>query len=391
MKILYSLPHPSHRLDTPGAGHTVRANALLNALENLSCDVIRDQAAAQQTGKTASGTYRGLVKRVLPRPIALALRDRGRVAFGKQYGHRLAALAQQHRPDVILQTHIAYSLSGKIAAEAAGVPLVLDDVAPSWEEERAYGTGSAKLARETHHAMMTAAGLCVAVCGPMRRALEDDGVPPDKLITVPNGVPDDVLRTTIDADAVRAQYQFGTEAVVIVWVGSFQPYHRVDLLVEAFAHVAAHHPNARLLLVGDGTERPPAEQLVNKLAIAHRVTFTGQVPHDRVPQHIAAGDIAVIPAHATYTNPMKLYEYMALGVASVAPRHATITEIGTPDVDLLTFPPGDANALAATLIRLIQDPTLRNRLGAGARSTIAQGHTWQDRAHTLLHAMERLV
>lgn len=389
MKIVYSLPHPSHRLDEKGAGHTVRANAILSALESLGVEIIRDQAA-QGGSQAAAKTYRDVAKRFIPRPIAMRMRDSARVVFGKQYGERLTEIVRQHQPDVILQTHIAFSLSGKIASEATGVPLVLDDVAPSWEEKQLYGVGNARAAVETHRETTGHAQLCAAVSRAMRRFLMEDGIPDHKLIALPNGIDDRIFHPHIDGSAVREQYGFDNNTVVIVFVGSFQPYHRVDWLLEAFSRVQTVR-RVRLLLVGAGRMQPEAEALTRNLDLTERVIFTGGVDYQRVPEYVAASDIAIMPATNTYGNPMKVYEYMALGKAVIGPDQETIREIGTHEHDILTFEPENIDAMAATLMRVIDDETLRERLGDQAAETIIHDHTWRKRGEALLSAIEARV
>jgi glycosyltransferase involved in cell wall biosynthesis len=69
------------------------------------------------------------------------------------------------------------------------------------------------------------------------------------------------------------------------------------------------------------------------LALDHnlqeRVTFTGVVPRERIPEYVAAFDIALQPAVVPYASPLKVFEYLALGKAIVAPRQPNIEEILT--------------------------------------------------------------
>ncbi|MEL6405962.1 MAG: glycosyltransferase family 4 protein [Chloroflexota bacterium] len=389
MKILYSLPHPSHRLDTEGAGHTVRANAMLAALESLGAEIVTDQAAGEGS-QTAATTYRQLVKKMIPRPVALRIRDRARVSFGKSYGERLTEAVKQHQPDVILQTHIAFSLSGQIASSATGVPLVLDDVAPSWEEKQQYGVGNQQAAEDTHKAITGQAKLCVAVSEPMRRFLEEDGIAPEKLLKVPNGINADIFNANVDGSAIRAEYGFADDTIVIVFVGSFQPYHRVDLLLHAFQQLETAQ-DVRLLLVGEGRQRQEAVDLAEKIGVADKTVFTGYVDYHDVPRYASAGDIAIMPATNTYGNPMKVYEYMALGKAVLAPDYETITEIGTHGEDLMTFETEKIASIEQTLATVIEDADLRQRLGTAAAQTIASEHTWEKRGETLLGAIEGIL
>lgn len=389
MKILYSLPHPSHQLEDKGAGHTVRAKAMLQALENLGCDIIRHQAA-QDGSQVAAKTYRQIMKKMIPAPIAMRMRDSGRVMFGKQYGERLADAVRQHNPDFILQTHIAFSLSGKVASELTGVPLVLDDVAPSWEEQKLYGVGSQKLAKDTHQQITSHARLCVAVSNAMRRYLIEDGIPDEKLIAVPNGIDEQIFHPGINGNHVRESYGFDRETVVIVFVGSFQPYHRVDWLLEAFSRVQTLR-KAHLLLVGGGRMQSEAEKLSHNLGVQDRVTFTGSVDYQRVPEYIAASNVAIMPATNSYGNPMKVYEYMAMGKAVLAPNQETIIEIGTHGKDLFTFEPENIDSMAAALMKVIDNELFRNQLASEAGKTVAHDHTWGKRAEALLTAVEEKI
>lgn len=389
MRILYSLPHPADKLGS-GAGHVIRASAMLAALESLGHTILRVEAASEGSGgggKAAVGIYRNVVKKLMPRPLAMRMRDMGRIKFGQGYGRRLIEIIERERPDVILETHIAFSLAGASASEATGVPLVLDDVAPAWEEEQQYGVGLKQAARSIHHDVTARASLLVAVNKTLRQYLIDEGQAAEKVVVVENGIDDSIFRLGLDGSPMRQKYAIPADAVVIVFVGSFQPYHRVDLLLRAFARVTA--PQVRLLLVGQGQTSAESRVLAEQLGVLERTIFTGGVAYNEVPAHLAAGDIAIMPATNEYGNPMKIYEYMALGKVVVAPNQPTITEIATHDQDSYLFPREDIDGMAAALNALITDSALRQRLGT-AGSRLAAEHTWRKRAETLTEAMRRV-
>lgn len=389
MKILYSLPHPSDRLGSQQAGHVIRATALLAALETLGNEVIHLQASTEQKTQAAVGIYRKMVKRMLPRPVAMRMRDTARIAHGRRYAQRLIEAVEQNRPDVILETHIAFSLAGKIASEQTGIPLILDDVAPAWEEEQEYGVGLKEQARQIHREVTGRASLLVAVNNTIRRFLIEGGVPERKLITVENGIDMRFFRNDIDACQRRKQYGIPDKAIVIVFVGSFQLYHRVDLLLEAFARLQTAQPT-HLLLVGEGQRSTECKALAQRLHLLDRTTFTGSVPYQDVASYVAAGDIAIMPATNDYGNPMKVYEYMAMGKAVAAPNQPTITEIATHGKDAYLFERDNIDAMALALKTLIEDTALRKQLGAQA-STLAAEHTWEKRATVLSGAMRAVI
>ncbi|MFZ4829134.1 MAG: glycosyltransferase family 4 protein [Phototrophicaceae bacterium] len=391
MKIIYSLPHPYDRLDEEGAGHLVRARAMLNGLEANGHTVIRVQAAqaSGSASQAAVSTYRQVVKRFIPRPIAMQMRDRARVAFGKQYAETLTEIVQRERPDAILETHVAFSLGGTIASEVSGVPLVLDDYAPTQEELKAYGVGSKKLLLDVHQRIIQQATYLVAVNDAMRQLLIEDGVPPHKLITISNGIRKDIFRADLDGSAYRQRYGITSDAVVIVFVGSFQHYHRVDLLLQAFAQLQTNRP-AHLLLVGDGAKAEEARQLCADLHLNERVTFSGQVRYEDVPLHIAMADVAIMPATNDYGDPMKVYEYMAMGKATLAPNQPTITAIGTHAHDIYLFERENVPAMAHALKTVIESDALRQALGAHAITTVVD-YTWERRSQQLAQHIEQAI
>jgi glycosyltransferase involved in cell wall biosynthesis len=274
-----------------------------------------------------------------------------------------------------------------LASRASGVPLVLDDVAPAWEEEQQYGVGLKRAARAIHREVTAQARLLVAVNQTLRQHLLADGQPAKKVIIVPNGIDASLFRADLDGAPIRARYGIPPEAIVIGFVGSFQPYHRVDLLLRAFAQVA--DARARLLLVGQGITSAASQAQAEQLGITARTIFTGSVPYAQVPSYLAAADIAIMPATNDYGNPMKVYEYMAMGKAVVAPEQPTIAEIATHGENAYLFAREDVTAMAAALNALIADSALRERLGAQGRRHAAE-QTWQKRAEQLIEAFRKL-
>ncbi|MDW8298761.1 MAG: glycosyltransferase family 4 protein [Anaerolineae bacterium] len=384
MNILYSLPHPADSLASGQAGHVVRATALLDALESLGHKVQRVEAAKSSSAKASVSLYRNVVRRLLPRPLAMRLRDRMRIRHSERYAQKLLALIERSRPDIVLETHIAFSRAGMLASQLSGVPLVLDDVAPAWEEEQHYGVGLRRAARTIHKEVTTQARLLVAVNQTLYQHLIADGLSADKLVVVPNGIDENLFRADLDGTPIRARYSIPPDSVVIGFVGSFQPYHRVDLLLRAFAQL--DNARARLLLVGQGITSAESQALAAQLGVAQRTIFTGAVPYAQVPSYLAAADIAVMPAANVYGNPMKIYEYMAMGKAVVAPDQPTITEIVTHGENAYLFAREDVSAMATALQTLIADAALRGKLSAQGRRLAAQ-HTWRKRAETLQQAL----
>ena len=107
--------------------------------------------------------------------------------------------------------------------------------------------------------------------------------------------------------------------------------------------------------------------------------FTGRIEHERIPDVLAADDVAVAPLHAGYPwgSPMKLFEYLAAGKATVASANGQIPHVVDDGQTGLLYPAGDSQALAERLAALVREPALRESIGAAARERALREHTWE--------------
>jgi glycosyltransferase involved in cell wall biosynthesis len=386
VRIVQSFPHPSRDLDTDGSGQTVRARALRDALRAAGHDVVTVSRAGGGGGDRAVvDRYRGGAGRRLLGPVRPAVRDAGRIAYGLRNARRVAEAARDHRADAILETHIAFSLSGARAAAATGVPLVVDDLAPIWEE-RTFGVGLGPAADAVWRTVTRRARVLVAVNQPIREALLADVDDAGKLVVVGNGWDPGWADAPRRArDDVLGGYDIAPAALVVVFVGSFLPWHRAEALVEALATAGIARP-WHLLLLGDGPELPATLAAAARHGVVDRVTATGHLSPDAVGAHLRVADIAALPATNAYGNPMKLVEYLAAGVAVVAPRQATVTELCTHDRTAWLCTPGDTAALGDALRTVAHDDALRRRL-AGAAAAAAADLRWDRQADRLVEGM----
>jgi glycosyltransferase involved in cell wall biosynthesis len=157
-------------------------------------------------------------------------------------------------------------------------------------------------------------------------------------------------------------------------------WHGVDRVVRWMATPQAP-AHCHLLVVGDGPVRAELEQLAATLNLSARVTFTGVIDRHRVPEHVAAFDVALQPAVTAYASPLKLMEYLVLGKAVVAPAEPNLREVLTDGENALLFDGSKPASFEEALTRLCADDALRARLAHGARETIGKlDLTWTGNA-----------
>jgi glycosyltransferase involved in cell wall biosynthesis len=215
------------------------------------------------------------------------------------------------------------------------------------------------------------------------------GVSRSKIVVVPNGVDVERFRPDYDASRIRARLGLG-DAPVVGFVGGFQRWHGLDNLVASFAEVASAVPDSRLLLIGDGSERPAVTRRINELGIAAKVVMTGLVSQRQVPEMLAAIDVAVLPYPALprelWFSPLKLYEYMAAGRAIVASRSGQVADVVNDGDSGVLVTAGDVTELTRAIIMLLNDGKLRARLGHNARQQAVERHSW-DSSVTVLEGI----
>jgi phosphatidyl-myo-inositol alpha-mannosyltransferase len=179
---------------------------------------------------------------------------------------------------------------------------------------------------------------------------------------IPNGIAVERFLAAVPADLGP-----GTK---VAFVGRLHRRKGFPTAVEAFGALAAGRPDLRMVVVGDGVDRAALDQL--DPATRARVVHLGTRPNADLPSILAACDAFMAPNTGGESFGLVLLEAMASSVPVVASDIPGFDEIVTDGLDGLLVPPGDADALASGIARLLDDPALAARLVASGRSRAAQ-------------------
>ncbi len=380
-----------------GGGRHLRD--VIRAMARAGHDVL---VIARRLTRSAGDAPPELPCRVLhfPQPSLPGVLRRVPVVDETVYDRRVALFARQAvagrwRPTLIYERHSLLSTAGVALARTLGVPAVLEVNAPlRLERARHEGLRDGLLVRRTERRTLRRATRLIAVSTGVRDHLVAAGVSPARIRVVPNGVDTALFaprpRPSADADGALAGALAPLRGrFVLVFCGTLKPWHDLGPVLEAMAGEPALGRTA-LLVVGDGPGRGALERRAGELGIRGRVVVTGLQPEDRVPELMARADVALVPAPATddhYVSPLKLLEAMAMGLPVVATDLGDVGRVaGGDDPAALLVPPADAGALAAALVRLLDDAPLRRALG-GAGLRRARAHTWD---HVVERSLEGL-
>jgi glycosyltransferase involved in cell wall biosynthesis len=268
-------------------------------------------------------------------------------------------------PDVVYVRGIHLSVTPALAAGRLARPLVVE-LNGLLEHESPPGWRRAAV-RAAHRYTLQRAARVVAVSPRLASALSRDyRFSPDRIDVVPNGA-DLALFRPADRAGARRRLGLPLDRCIAVCAASFYAHHAADLLVEAAAR-------AGVLLVLVGAEGASTEG----------VRRAGRVPHERVPDWLAAADIGVYVLRSPHPDfgfsPLKLFEYMAAGRAVVAatdlPEIRELAE--SAGAGLACLP--EVGALAGALARLAADPEGREAMGRRGRERAERDHGWDRTA-----------
>ncbi|MEU5270568.1 glycosyltransferase family 4 protein [Streptomyces hygroscopicus] len=213
----------------------------------------------------------------------------------------------------------------------------------------------------------------LTVSGSSRREIvEDLGVRPDRIHVVHIGADTGLFSPDPAVPVVPGRIVTTSSADV--------PLKGLGYLVEALAKVRAENPEAHLVVVGKRPQEGPVAAAMARHGLEGAVEFVKGISDAELVDLVRGAQIACVPSlYEGFSLPAA--EAMATGTPLVATTGGAIPEVAGVDGETcLAVPPGDADALATALIRLLGDADLRRRLGAAGRERVLRRFTWEQAA-----------
>jgi glycosyltransferase involved in cell wall biosynthesis len=233
-------------------------------------------------------------------------------------------------------------------------------------------------ARRIVRAVLARATLVLALSEAWRATLQQIS-PRARLEVLPNAVP---------LPALDGSLRPVGRQPTLLFFGEIARHKGVFELAQAFARVAAAFPGLQLVYAGTGRAVAETRELTARLGLGERAEFTGWLEAERKRAVLAGATIFVLPSYVE-GMPMALLEAMSWGLPVIATPVGGVPEIVTHEVDGLLVPPGDVEALAAAVARLMSEPQLRERLGRAARETVATRFSLDSAVERLLGIYRR--
>lgn len=286
---------------------------------------------------------------------------------------RLWRLLRRVRPRVV-HTHTAKAGTlGRIAAVLAGVPVRIHTF-HGHVLHGYFGRVGSALVRATESALARITTRVVAVSEEVAGdlAVRHRAIPRAKIEVVPLGLELDALYgAERRRGELRAELGIAPDAPLLGFVGRLTAVKEPEVLIRAFARIAAAEPRAILLVAGDGDRRSATEAAAARAGLGDRVRFLGW--RDDLDRLWADLDLALLTSRNEGT-PVALIEAAAAAVPAVATRVGGVPAVVLDGETGLLVPRGDDAALAAAALSLLRDPARRRAMGAAARARVRPRH-----------------
>lgn len=198
----------------------------------------------------------------------------------------------------------------------------------------------------------------------------DVGLPPEKLVVIPNGIDADIYPARQPADLTVLGIP--REGRVVTFVGRLEPQKGVQWLVDTASTWLLQLPDCHLLLVGQGRLQGTLETACSSTGIRDRVHFAGW--RTDIPEILAASDLLVLPS-VWEGMPNVLLEAMASRLPAVASDVEGVRELLGPAASQQTVPYRDTEAFVGKVVSLLGDPVLSAAIGQQNRRRIEQEFT----------------
>ena len=180
----------------------------------------------------------------------------------------------------------------------------------------------------------------------------------------------------------------------VLFVGGLEARKGLEFLVLALADIVREIEGARLVVVAKagfkGTDdRRWFEVLAERAGVSDEIEFHESVPQEQLRQMYSDSDVVALPSRMEGWG-LSLMEAMACRIPVVATGVGGVPELVSDGVEGFLVPPGDPKALAGAIVRLLKDPSLRDRMGMAGSQKVLR-YSWDETARTVMDAYEEAL
>lgn len=361
--------------------------------------VVLDDRQMQGSVKIAKHRrfYRN-INRYIPQRLTIIPRDIYDICHDRfPFKRKLEQAVDNIMPDIIFERFTPSHCAGITVARKRGIPIVMEVHSPLEEKEQYFSMDSFPwYSRRVYINSLVKADAIIVVSSAMKKYICNYGISKNKVHVIPNAVEPEMLES-IEPDKVKKvkdRYSLHGKKV-IGFVGSMEPYHGVNNLIEAAVAIVKMEKSAIFMLVGPFRKEEAKKAMLQKIKmknLQHNVILTGGIDRSEIPVYIDCMHVCVIPADSNwYGSPIKLFEYGARGKVVVACRLAPMEDIIDNGEDGIFFDIKKGESLSAKIIYAVRNVDKAAQMGLRLQNKIRDSHTWLHNARRIQNIAENLI
>jgi len=232
--------------------------------------------------------------------------------------------------------------------------------------------------KEVSKTVLKNANAVIALTEDMKREIKK--ICDRNIFVIPNGI--DLKKfENLSRKEARSKLQIEEDEKIIIFVGTLRSVKGVKHLIQAMVAIGREDTRAKLMLVGNGKERPGLEELVKELVLERQVSFIGRAPNEDVPEYMVASDVFVLPSLSESFGIVNL-EAMASGLPIVASKVGGLPEIVRDGKNGFLVEPKNPEQIAEKVLLLLGNDELRRSISEINKEK-AKDYSWERVADRL--------
>lgn len=202
---------------------------------------------------------------------------------------------------------------------------------------------------------------------------------------------DFVVQNGVDLELFSAENQMvhDSENLTFGYVGTIDYHKKLKNLIDAFGVVHSKNPKTNLMIVGDGPMFLDLKDYIESKSLQDFVAITGWIDHKNIIEYLLKFDVAIHHSANKYMSPLKIFEYMAVGLPVIGPDIPSVREVFEENEDIILVE-DSVKDLTEKMLFYIQNPEERSKYAKKGQQKIRSQYGWDSNVDTILTQLQKI-
>lgn len=301
----------------------------------------------------------------------------------KHFFHELIAYIEVQKPDVLIMRPDHNFLQLKKLRSRFPHLLLAAEINSSSFDESYFRIPFKRFFQKIERKTYSLCDLNFFVTKELRNSVMMESIDRNRDLVIYNGTEPGKFSLRKPGFNYRNDIGLSDEETVIGYMGTLDLHKKMHLLIESFSELKVDFPDLLLLIVGDGPDRGFIQQQIDALGLRSSVKITGWVDYSKIENYLFAMDIAIHHHSNSYCCPLKIFDYMAAGLPTIAPNISFVQGEFEKDIHLAVTDP-NIESIKKSILKFLENPEWSKRVAAKGRDFVINNFTWEKSANQII-------